>query len=59
MALHVARISEFDLENDDIIECCERFDNFLIANKITDENLKKSTFIANIGGKAYKLLRSL
>ena len=37
MVLHVARISEFDIDNDDIIEYCERFDNFLTANKITEE----------------------
>ena len=55
----LARISEFDLENDSFIEYAERFDNFLFANKIEDENLKKSTFIASIGAPAYKLLRSL
>ena len=37
MASHVARISEFDIDNDDVTEYCERFENFLIANKITEE----------------------
>ncbi len=59
MAMPIARISEFNLDSDDFIEYAERFDNFLIANKITDEDLKRSTFIATIGGPAYKLLRSL
>ncbi len=36
----------------------ERFDNFLIAYKISDEDLNRSTFIATSGGPAYELLRS-
>ena len=54
MALQVAHISEFDIENDDIIEYCERFDCYLEANKVEGENIRKSTFIACIGSKAWK-----
>ena len=59
MAAPIAHISEFNVDSDDFVEYSERFDNFLAANKITDAGLKKSTFIACIGGPAYKLLRSL
>ena len=59
MAMPVARMAEFNMETDDFIEYSERFDNFLTANQITEETLTKSTFIATIGGPAYKLLRSL
>ena len=59
MAMPIAWISELNLDSDDFIEYAERFDNFLIANKIINEDLKRSTFIATIGGPVYKLLRSL
>jgi hypothetical protein len=32
---------------------------FLVANSITDEGLKRATFLSTIGGAGYKLLRSL
>ena len=59
MAGTIASMSEFDVENENFVEFAERFDNFLLANDITDEAKKKATFIATIGGSAYKLLRSL
>ena len=39
MALQVAHISEFDVDNDDIVEYCERFDCYLVANKIEGRTL--------------------
>ena len=59
MAGTIASMSEFDVENENFVEFAERFDNFLLANDIIDEAKKKATFIATIGGSAYKLLRSL
>ncbi len=59
MAVPIARKLKFNLDSDDFIEYANRFDNFLIFNKISDEDLERSTFIATSGGPAYKLLRSL
>ncbi len=59
MAVPIARKSEFNLDSDDFIEYVNRFENFLTFTKITDQDLERSTFIAPIGGPAYKLLRSL
>ena len=59
MATTIAQISPFDIDNDNFVEYEERFSSFLIANGITDEGKKKATFIAILGGPAYKLLRSL
>ena len=55
---HIASMSGFDLDSD-FTEYSERFENFLIANKIVEEELKRATFLATIGQPAYKLLRSL
>ena len=60
MSSFIATIQPFDLDNnEDWTEYSERFDNFLIANKVTENDLKRATFLASIGASAYKLLRSL
>ena len=60
MAAYIASIQPFDLSNNENwVEYSERFDNFLVANKITDADLKRATLLATIGAPGYKLLRSL
>ena len=52
-------MAPFDVENDDFTEYSERFEMFLLANSITEDNLKRAVFLSTMGGSAYKLLRSL
>ena len=56
----VASISEFNLENgEDWVEYSERFEMYLLANGIGEDNIKRAVFLSSIGGPTYKLLRSL
>ena len=56
----VASMAAFDMgSGEDFIEYSERFGMYLLANSITDGNIKRAVFLATIGGPAYKLLRSL
>ena len=60
MAAYIAPMQAFDVEsNESWTEYAERFDNFLIANKITEPDLKRANLLATIGSSGYKLLRSL
>ena len=58
MAASIALMSEFEMGTD-FTEYSERFENFLIANRITEPALKRATFLAAIGAAGYKLIRSL
>ena len=50
----------FDVENgEDFTEYSERFEQFLLANKIDDDGIKRAVFLSTIGGPSYKLLRGL
>ena len=42
MATTIAQISPFDIDNDNFVECEERFSSFSIANGITDKGKKKA-----------------
>ena len=55
----VASMAPIDIENDDFTEYSERFEMYLIANSIAEDNLKRAVFLSTVGGPAYKLLRSL
>ena len=56
----VASISEFNLENgEDWVEYSERFEMYLLANGIGEDNIKRAVFLSSVGGPTYKLLRSL
>ena len=59
MAAQISSMSSFDLEGEDFTEYSERFEQYLIANKITDDNLKRAVFLSTLGAPGYKLLRSL
>ena len=53
-------VQPYDLDNkENWTEWSERFDAFLLANAIVDDEKKKATLIACLGGPGYKLLRSL
>ena len=54
----VQSMSEFDL-GEDWVEYGERFEMFLIANGVTDVNIKRAVFLSTIGSGAYKLLQGL
>ena len=55
-----ASMSSFDIENgENFTEYSERFEMFLLANSITDGDIKRAVFISTVGGPTYKLLRSL
>ena len=56
----VASMAAFDIGNgEDFTEYSERFEMYLLANSITDDNIKRAVFLATMGGPTYKLLRSL
>ena len=50
----------FDVDNgEDFTEYSERFEQFLLANKIDDGDMKRAIFLSTIGGPSYELLRGL
>ena len=50
----------YDIENsEDFTEYSERFEQFLLANKVEDGNMMRAVFLSTIGGPTYKLLRGL
>jgi hypothetical protein len=56
----ITQFSEYKLEDgEDWVEYAERFEMFLMANEIGEEGIMRATFLASIGGSAYRLLRSL
>ena len=55
----VASMAEFNLGVDDWVEYSERFEMYLMANGVTDGDIRRAVFLSTIGGPAYKLLRSL
>ena len=56
----ITQFSEYNLENgEDWVEYAERFEMYLTANGIGEEDIMRATFLASIGGPAYRLLRSL
>ena len=55
----IGHVSEFDQENGVWTEYKERLEHYFEANYITDEVRKKHVLLAVVGGKTYKLLRSL
>ena len=54
-----SRYVEFNMGNESFVEYAERFNFFLSASGITDNDRKHALFIANIGVNAYKVLRNL
>jgi len=60
MAVSIAPMSPFDLEGgEDFVEYAERFEMYLQASKVTEGNMKRATFLSQLGASGYKLLRSL
>ena len=56
----ITQFSEYKLEaGEDWVEYAERFEMFLVANGIGEEGIMRATFLASIGGPAYRLLCSL
>ena len=49
----------FDAKTDDWILYCQRFEQFLLANGITNDDPKKHLFLAMMGGVTFKLLANL
>ena len=61
MAMQVVRdMPPFDVEGgEDFTEYSERFEQFLLANKIDAADMKRAVFLSTVGGPTYKLLRGL
>ena len=55
----VSTMAEFDMGVDDWVEYSERFEMYLLANGVTDGDIKRAVFLSTIGSAPYKLLRSL
>ena len=55
----IGSISEFNREQENVVEYIERFESFLEANSITDGAKIRAVFLALVGPVTYKLLRSL
>ena len=47
------------MDTESFVEYSERFDFFLAAGNVTDAGRKRALFLANVGAKAYKVLRNL
>ena len=55
----VSSMAEFNMGEDDWVEYSERFEMYLLANGVTEAEIKRAVFLSTIGSAAYKLLRSL
>ena len=50
MAVSIAPMSPFDLEGgEDFVEYAERFEMYLQASKVTEGNMKRATFLSQLG----------
>ena len=60
MAATFGKLEEFDTATgEDWTQYIERMEYYFQANKITEGYTKRAVLISTMGGKAYKLLRSL
>ena len=57
MALSLANFERYD-GREDWTEYVERFQQFLIAMKITEDERKRAMFLTSIGKDKYKILRN-
>ena len=55
----LGKIDEFSEQREDWSLYIERLEHYFIANRVTDEQRKKSLMLTAIGAAAYKLLRSM
>ena len=55
----LGKIGEYCASSEEWPQYIERLEFFLIANKVTDNNLKRATFLLVIGPRIFKLLRNL
>jgi len=59
MATSIGHMDPFDDSSETFELYIERFEMFIVANGITEDDKKKATFLSLIGPKTYGLLRSL
>ena len=55
----LGKIGEYCASSEEWPQYIERLEFFLIANKVTDADLKRATFLSVIGPRTFKLLRNL
>ena len=55
----LGKIGEYCASSEEWPQYIERLEFFLIANKVTDNDLKRATFLSVIGPRTFKLLRNL
>ena len=55
----LGKIGEYCVSSEEWPQYIERLEFFLIANKMTDADLKQATFLSVIGLRTFKLLRNL
>ena len=54
----LGKIGEYCASSEEWPQYIERLEFFLIANKVTDNDLKRATFLSVIGPRTFKLLRN-
>ena len=59
MTSYIGLVGEFEVDKEDVEAYIERYEQFLLANDITDDGKKKAIFLASLGANSYKLLRTL
>ena len=55
----LGKIGEYCAASGEWTQYVERLEFFLIANKVTEEEMKRATLLSVIGPRTFKLLRSL
>ena len=53
------KIGEYCADTEEWTQYVERLEFFLIANKVTEEEMKRATLLSVIGPRTFKLLRNL
>ena len=59
MTSYIGLVGEFEVDKEDVEAYIERYEQFLLANDITDDGKKKAIFLASLGANSYKFLRTL
>ena len=59
MMATLGKIGEYCAASEEWLQYVERLEFFLIANKVTEEEIKHATLLSVIGLRTFKLLRNL
>ena len=58
MTSYIGLVGEFEVDKEDVEAYIERYEQFLLANDITDDGKKKAIFLASLGVTEVEFLKT-